>query len=54
MVGRWREAIGNEMLTDYERRLKSFFWNGVERDRRNIRERRRLEESNGGFQQERN
>ena len=51
---RWRAAIGNEMLTDYEGRLKSFFWNGVERDRRNIRGRRRLEERNGGFQQERN
>ena len=25
LVGRWRGAIGNEMLTNYERGLKSFF-----------------------------
>ena len=31
------------MLANYERRLKSFFWNGAERDRRGIRGMRRLE-----------
>ena len=47
LVGRWREVIGNEMLTDYERRLISFFWNGVERDMKDIRGMRRLKGKRG-------
>ena len=35
------------MLTDYERRLISFFWNGVEKDMKDIRGMRRLKRKRG-------